>query len=221
MKKKIIGSCLILLFLLTACGKKEEAEKEASESSSTNETTQQSAAKIEDLRDGTNFTDFDGETQLAIVFATLNDIVVAYDYGVGGAEAQLKTEMTPESISNMKESVDSMAAQQEKLRQESTEVLGRLDIFKEKAKTEEEVALLKQAQEELADVSQQILEVLAQVTPENAAMSRTTVDALKEQYLAKSEGIMTAMKKIVQVAGLDEEKFMNLTIYIIDHVAKE
>lgn len=213
---------MALLLLLTACGGENESAKESSEATSaTSEASKQDASTIEELGDGSKFVDFDGETQLAIVFATLNDIVLIYDYGIGEAEAQLKTEMTPDEIATMQKSVESIATQQDKLKKSSDETLAQLNNFKEKAKTEGEIVGLKQAYQDFLDVSKQMLDVLAQVTPENAATSRTTIDELKVQYLAKAEGIMTASKTIIQAAGLDEDKFMNIAIYIIDNVAKK
>lgn len=209
---------MLLVLLLSACGGKMESSES---SSATSESAEKDSSTITDLENGSKFSDFDGETQLAIVFATLNDIVLVYDYGTGEAEAQLKSEMTQDEIDKMKKSAESMASQQDKLKKASDESLAQLDNFKEKAKAEEEIAGLKQVYQDFLDVSKQMLDVFAQVTPENAAASRTTVDELKVQYLAKAEGIMTASKKIIQVAGLDEEKFMNIAIYIIDNVAKK
>lgn len=209
---------MLLVLLLSACGGKMESSES---SSATSDSSEKDSSAIADFEDGSKFADFDGETQLAIVFATLNDIVLVYDYGTGEAEAQLKSEMTQDEIDKMKKSAESMASQQDKLKKASDESLAQLDNFKEKAKAEEEIAGLKQVYQDFLDVSKQMLDVFAQVTPENAAASRTTVDELKVQYLAKAEGIMTASKKIIQVAGLDEEKFMNIAIYIIDNVAKK
>ncbi|MDG5472572.1 hypothetical protein P6709_12520 [Jeotgalibacillus sp. ET6] len=164
-----------------------------------------------------NYEDLYPEEQLGVIQSLVTEVTLQYDYGIGNPEFLVEDEMTELEVASVQENLEPIQLADEDLKAAEQEINLMLDSLEDSELVEEEIQAFKDSRQIYYSITDEMIELIENVTPDNAAQTREDLDILSEEYLDNCLEHSLLMQDIVIALGLDYDLFLETVEELIGH----